>query len=48
MDVPGTGLGLPIVKTLVEMHRGEVWFESVQGEGTTFFIKLPVNPVDVD
>ncbi|MCB9453765.1 MAG: GAF domain-containing protein [Anaerolineaceae bacterium] len=41
MDVAGTGLGLPIVKQLVEMHHGEVWFESEQGKGTTFFIRLP-------
>jgi signal transduction histidine kinase len=41
LDVAGTGLGLPIVKEMVEMHGGEVWFESVVGEGTTFFITLP-------
>jgi PAS domain S-box-containing protein len=42
LDVAGTGLGLPIVKELVQMHGGEVRFESVVGEGTTFFITLPV------
>lgn len=42
MDVAGTGLGLPIVKTLVEMHHGRVWFESELGKGTTFFVSLPV------
>jgi PAS domain S-box-containing protein len=42
MDVAGTGLGLPIVKTLVEMHHGRVWFESEQGKGTTFFVSLPI------
>jgi len=41
LDVAGTGLGLPIVKELVEMHRGEVWFESEEGVGTTFYIVLP-------
>ena len=41
MDVAGTGLGLPIVKQLVEMHHGTVWFESEQGKGTTFFVSLP-------
>jgi PAS domain S-box-containing protein len=42
MDVAGTGLGLPIVKTLVEMHQGRVWFESELGQGTTFFVSLPI------
>ena len=43
LDVAGTGLGLPIVKTLVEMHGGRVWFESEMGVGTTFFVRLPVD-----
>ncbi|RMF79763.1 MAG: GAF domain-containing protein [Chloroflexi bacterium] len=42
MDVPGTGLGLPIVKHLVEMHRGEIWFDTTPGEGTTFYVVLPI------
>ena len=42
MDVAGTGLGLPIAKNLVEMHNGEIWFESEVNKGTTFFISLPI------
>ncbi|MEP7290203.1 MAG: GAF domain-containing protein [Chloroflexota bacterium] len=42
MDVAGTGLGLSIVKTLVEMHQGEVWFESEENQGTTFYVSLPI------
>ncbi len=43
MDVAGTGLGLPIVKELVQMHNGEVWFDSELGKGTTFYVRLPID-----
>jgi len=40
----GTGLGLAIARTLIEMHRGRIWFKSsgVRGEGSTFSFTLPV------
>ncbi len=41
----GTGLGLSITKGLVELHGGELTFESTYGEGTTFTVKLPKSDV---
>ncbi len=38
----GTGLGLPIVKSIVEEHGGEVTFKTQAGQGTTFSVYLPV------
>ena len=36
----GTGIGLALAKELVELHGGEIWAESDEGQGATFFVKL--------
>jgi len=41
--ITGTGLGLYICKQIIDAHRGKIWAESTAGQGTTFFIELPIN-----
>lgn len=41
-EAPGTGLGLNITKSLVEMQGGRIWFESEYRHGTTFHFTVPV------
>ncbi|MGN6494394.1 MAG: sensor histidine kinase [Agriterribacter sp.] len=39
---PSYGFGLKISKRIVEQHNGTIWAESVEGTGSTFFVKLPI------
>lgn len=43
-DIEGTGLGLSVVKAVVERHGGSIQVESALGEGTTFTVDLPQTP----
>lgn len=43
---PGTGLGLYITKSLVEMQNGRIWFNSKYGEGTAFHFTISTRPPD--
>lgn len=42
IDATGTGLGLALVKTIVDQHGGRVWVTSQVGQGSTFSVSLPV------
>ena len=38
---PSHGLGMSIIRSIVEWHHGKIWFESKEQVGTTFYIRLP-------
>lgn len=38
---PSIGLGMSIIKTIVDWHKGEIWFESEENKGSIFYIRLP-------
>jgi signal transduction histidine kinase len=45
-SVKGTGIGLFLVKSLVEAHNGTIWVESEMGKGSTFWFRIPQAPTE--
>ena len=42
-NVPGEGMGLSYVRTIVRQHKGRIWFDSEDGSGTTFYFAVPAS-----
>jgi signal transduction histidine kinase len=47
MAIPGTGLGLAIVAAIIDIHHGQLALDSVEGEGTTITLRLPMASVRI-